>query len=254
MEIYRKIINCKKFDRQSKMKKNFTVIEYSFSYITNEKDKNFIDKIIKNGEDLAKKVNKSTANNSTVNRNSITVKNNAISGLLAEFIWKHFLNKNKIKVSETKFDNVSNQIDLLIKKNNRSVEVRSSFPIRGIRFAVCHNRYEFDIIGPYSNNYKSSEIQKDYYVRVLFPFRSDLFLQRVKQDKLNVYLVGGATWDMMCNDNIAEIKSLIPENELNYKRVSTKSKYRVIPYHNALDTVEIVERIKSDLETTGVKL
>ena len=66
------------------------------------------------------------------------------------------------------FDDASRQIDLKVISNNKKIEVRSSFPRNGIEFAICHPSYEFDVIGPYSNNYKPGEIQKDYYVRTLF--------------------------------------------------------------------------------------
>jgi len=244
MKIFSENINCKEFDKFSKRQKSFTVVKYSFSYLSDKDDEILIDEIIQKGEILAQKVNKGAASNSTYVRSLKTVKNNAIAGLLAEYIWKHYLNSNDIQVSETEFNDASNQIDLLIVDKDKTIEVRSSFPRNGIKFAVCHNRYEFDIIGPYSNNYKPNEIQKDFYVRVLYPFQSFLLIEKIKQNNFDVYLVGGATWEMICNNNIAIIKSFIPEDELNVERLSTKSNYRVVPYHNALDTIEIMELMK----------
>ncbi len=244
MKILSETINCKEFDKFSKRQKLFTTIKYSFSYLSDKDDRMLIDEIIKKGEILAQKVNKGAANNSIFGRSLKTVKNNAIAGLLAEYVWKDYLKSNNINVTETEFNDASNQIDLLLVDKGKTIEVRSSFPRNGIKFAVCHNRYEFDIIGPYSNNYKPNEIQKDFYVRVLFPFQSFLLLDKIKQNNFDVYLVGGATWEMMSNNAIAIIKSLIPEDELNVERLSTMSNYRVVPYHSALDTVEIMKLMK----------
>ncbi len=243
MKAIKEIINCREYDKYSKRNKPFVMEKYVFNYKSASNDTQLLDEIIEKGKQLAGKVNKGAASNSTHLRSMKTVINNAIAGLLAEFVWKDFLNKNNVNVVETKFEDASNQIDLKIEKNNKTIEVRSSFPRNGIKFAICHNKYQFDIIGPYSNNYKPGEIQKNYYTRVLFPFQNFLIPEKIKNDSLEVYLTGGATWEMITNNELAIIKSFIPEDELNISRLSSKTNYRVIPYSKALDTYEILNAI-----------
>lgn len=43
----------------------------------------------------------------------------------------------------------------------------------------------------------------------------------------------------MIDDNISLSKSFIPEDEINIKRLNSKTNYRVVPFSRALDTVEI---------------
>ena len=92
-----------------------------------------------------------------------------IAGVVSEYFWKLYLNSRRV-VSETEFDDASRQIDLKVISNNKKNRSKISFPRNGIEFAICHPFYEFDVIGPYSNNYKPGEIQKDYYVRNFVSF------------------------------------------------------------------------------------
>lgn len=138
-----------------------------------------------------------------------------------------------------------NQIDLRITSNLKTVEIRSSFPRNGIEFAICHATYEFDIIGPYNNTYKPGEIQKDFYIRTLFPFDSALIIEKIQQNNFGVYLTGGATWAMMSDDNIAIVKDFIPDGEINPDRLSSKSSYRVVPFSRSLDTLQISKLIRT---------
>ena len=138
----------------------------------------------------------------------------------------------------------STQIDLAVISNNKKIEVRSSFPRNGISFAVCSRGYEFDIIGPYSNGYKPGEIQKDYYIRVLFHLQNPTdLLGKAKTNGFEVYLTGGATWQMMSNSQIAIEKSFIPDDEISIDRIAARTTYRVVPFSRALDTVEIYNLI-----------
>ncbi|MFR9165704.1 MAG: hypothetical protein ACLVKO_05585 [Dysgonomonas sp.] len=168
---------------------------------------------------------------------------NCIAGVLAEFCWKDYLNKEIEIVSETEFSSANNQIDLRIISNSKTIEVRSSFPRNGISFAICHPQHQFDIIGPYANSYKPGEIQKDFYVRTLYPFQSNLIATKIKEDEFKVYLTGGATWNMMINPEIGINKNLIPEDELDPTRINTASTYRVVPFNKALDTIQIKSQI-----------
>lgn len=242
------IINCKELDqyKDSKREKPFTLAYCTFNYRSSQKDREFIDKLIIKGTQLAEKVNPAAANNGNEPRKRARIINNSTAGLLAEYTWKQYINKkvgNTI-VNYTKFTDASVQIDLIINSNKKTIEVRSSFPRNGIHFSVCHSVYEFDILGPYSNTVKPGEIQKDFYTRTLFHIpKGDSFLELLKQDSFNVFLTGGATWGMMINDDFAKDKDLVPED--SYLPDEEKSTYRVVPFSNALDTIEIFNLINA---------
>ena len=145
------------------------------------------------------------------------------------------MNSEENVVSETEFDDASRQIDLKVISNNKKIEVRSSFPRNGIEFAICHPSYEFDVIGPYSNNYKPGEIQKDYYP-------TDI-ISMISADSFKVYLTGGATWDMMIDTDYSKNKTLLPDFGLG---VIQKASYRVVPFSKSKDTREIKRVIIED--------
>lgn len=246
MKIKTDTLVCSKAYLDTKRKKLFNIVEYSFDYKNSTNDKALLDELINNGLTLANKVNPGAANDSTRNRNFERIKNNCVAGLVAEFCWLHFLNDrdNVKRVAETSFESANNQIDLRILKNSKTIEVRSSFPRAQIPFVLCHPKYEFDVIGPYKNNYKPDEIQKDFYVRTLFRMDNPLeLLTKIKQDGFIANLTGGATWIMMTNNAIAKEKNFVPDDELLAERIETASTYRVVPFSNALDTLEIYQLI-----------
>lgn len=246
MKIIKEQIVCQNnlIYKNSNRKKPFNLIKIVFDYISDKNDKVCLDGLFQKGIDLAAKVNAGAANNAVIFRHQYRIKNNCIAGILSEYSWKIYLNLDKEIVSETTIENVNNQIDLEILSNSKKIEVRSSFPRNGIEFAICHPVYQFDIIGPYINNYKPKEIQKDFYVRALFPFDSSLIVEKIKQDGLIFYLTGGATWAMMADSSISIIKDFIPDGEIDLMKLSTRSSYRVVPFSNSLDTLEISESIK----------
>lgn len=247
MRISEKIINCRELDyyKNSKRTLPFNVAIFHFDYLSNNKDKEFLDKVFSKGEILARKVNPAAANLSSYNRTSNRILNNATAGLLAEFCWKKYINykaESEI-VDYTEFTSASVQIDLMVLKNSKLIEVRSSFPRHGIEFALCNKNYEFDILGPYSNTVKPSEIQKDFYTRTLFHIPSGKsFLEIAKQDGLQVFLTGGATWEMMADDDISKNKHLLPDDFISQEQ-NAKSVFRVVPFSKALDTLEIFDLI-----------
>jgi len=246
MKINKIAIDCSKSFNSTKRKEIFNIVEYTFDYLSSAEDKQILDKLIKKGLDLATKVNPGAANDSATNRSFKRIQNNCIAGIVAEYCWLHYLNdEGKIeRVSETEFSSASNQIDLSVISNGKTIEVRSSFPRNPIPFALCHPVYEFDVIGPYKNDYKPDEIQKDFYVRTLFRMDSPSALHSlIIKDGFSVNLTGGGTWEMMTNDTIAKEKNFIPEDEFQVNR--SASTYRVIPFSNSLDTEEIYKLIAS---------
>jgi len=239
-------LKCSDFFNDTKRKKDFYCCKIVFAPKTNSYDRHILNRLIKRGTGLAKKVNPGAANDASISRDYDRILINSIAGLTAEYLWKAFLNLTSIDtiVIETEMVDIAKQIDLITIKNNLTIEVRSSFPRNGISFAICHPKYQFDIIGPYSNDYKPNEIQKNFYARTLFPFDFSEFNKLIKEDDFTVYLTGGATWEMFEDNKITKKKSLIPEDEITIDRLSTKSEYLVIPFSNALDSIELFNKIK----------
>ena len=128
-------------------------------------------------------------------------------------------------VSFTEFNDVSNQIDLLL-KNGKSMEVRSSFPRNGIKFAICNERYNFKNICKYDNLYKPSEVTKDFFASVLFETPK---FKLSSSEEIIFYLIGGSTRDMMLTKSFES--DLVAEDDLTEKR----TRYKVIKLSNALD-------------------
>ena len=239
-------IRCVDYNKNSNRKNDFYYCKIEFSPNSNNYDRFILKELIDRGTALSKKVNPGAANDAKLKRDYHRILTNSISGLIAEYCWKSFLNLTNIDniVTETVMVDLSNQIDLKTIKDDKTIEVRSSFPRNGLQFAICHPKFQFDIIGPYSNGYKPNEIQKNYYARTLFAFNFNEFCDRIKKDDFCVYLTGGATWEMFQDEKITVKKTFIPEDEISIERLNTKSEYLVIPFSNALDTIELLRKIK----------
>jgi hypothetical protein len=230
--------------RESKRTQPFLLVKYEFFYESEKFDRSILNKITTAGASLANAVKDNAANDSTQSRSSNRKLSNAIAGLLAEYCWKNFLNSASLGllVKETGYQSASSQIGLVTIKSGKSIEVRSSFPRNGVDFAICHPEHEFDILGPYKNDYKPGEPQKDFYLRTLFHVATPIsFLDEYKKDGFIAYLTGGATWAMMADDQISIGKNLVPEDDIS--DVEVESAYRVIPFSRALDCNEIYREI-----------
>mgnify|MGYP000106215679 CR=1 FL=1 len=246
MEIEHLLINCREQYPKSCRIAPFNVIAYRLNYLSNPEDRELIDSLIAKAEELADKVNPGAANDSEHARSKKRILANCIAGVISEYFWKLYLNAEGNIVSETEFDNAAKQIDLKVISNDKKIEVRSSFPRNGIEFAICHETYQFDVLGPYSNNYKPGEIQKDYYVRTLFHLNNPIdIIDRIKQDNFIVYLTGGATWEMMINNQYSKNKTLVPD--YGFDTILSRTSYRVVPFSNALDTISMKNIIKNNL-------
>lgn len=179
---------------------------------------------------LSQKVNPHKANDSTDIREKNRLILDAMGGVLSETAWFYYINKvfGDKTVSFTEFNDFTAQIDLRL-SNGKTIEIRSSFPRNGIKFAICNERYNFKNICKYSNLYKPSEIDKDFFGCVLFQTAKENI---VKDDsEIVLYLIGGSTKLMMMNDEIAFIANLVAEDDIT----QTKTQYRVIRLKDALD-------------------
>ena len=222
--------------------KTFITVCYQFSY---KDDKSFIDKIIEQSLKLNSKMNPYLARDASNKSIESIVKVNCFAGLLSEYGWRDFFNKVAKKANiecsfefgEYNFD--KNQVDIIFKKNEieKNLEVRSSFPFAGIHKSIFYN---FDIIGWYKNDVKIEEIHKDYYLRVLFPYKVDSFSSLIKKE-FKMYLCGGADKELLFNSKFAKYKPFIPQDLLGNQESTL---YRVIsPIFNGYDCYEIAKKI-----------
>lgn len=176
--------------------------------------------------------------NSSEERELNIVEIDNLSGLIAEYACEEILNWRYGKKLIVKPENNTshNQIDLKL-YNGKTIEVRSSCVRNGIDFAIfAQNKHVegeqyFDVIGPYSNGYKKTELLKDYYMRVLYECDKRNFLNLLEGTTLRLYVTGGATKTMMNDIDYYQIKHLTPAGG----QVRIESDYRVIPLARSLD-------------------
>ena len=225
----------------NKRDKPFRTIKFIFNYKSSDHDKLFLDTMLQRWKELSEHVNKWAANSTTNRRSNDILLINAVAWLIAERMWIKTLNDKWIKAVSTPFTEAKNQIDIEILPNHSTIEVRSSFPRNWISFAICHPKYQFDVLWPYSNNYKPWEIDKDFYVRTLFPFDVNEFLNRIKNDNFEAYVVWWATLNMM--RNIWVEKDLIPDWWII---PAERAKYLTIPIWSALDVYWIINEMKKE--------
>lgn len=242
MKRYRHEVNCAKSYQDTCRKTPFHTIHYIFDY---KEDQDIIESFSIKAAKLAQSVCPKAANKSFSKRSQECVISNCLAGVISEFCWLNYLNYEKEVVRTTEYVSAMDQIDLEVIRNNKKIEVRSSFPRNGIDFAICHPTRGFDVLGPYVNIYKPEELIKDYYVRALFPVNNPTEINNLIKSggTFEIYLTGGATREMMFDDRISKIKSLIPEDNFN---IVGESLYRVVPLYNALDSEDIYNRILTD--------
>lgn len=201
--------------------------------------------------ELAKRVNSYKANESFAKRDDITLLANNFIGIISEYAWKYFINLTTIDttVMETEMTDISSQIDLIHLKTKKTIEVRSSFVTNGINFAIFHEK-GFDIIGPYMNGVKLAEIEKDFYLRTLFHYdnkKISSFINEVKnsdyRNPFNIYLVGGATKEMMNDEMLYITKPMKTGQTIEEGIPQEATHYKAIPIIKALDTLKIRKEI-----------
>lgn len=199
-------------------------------------------------QEIAPFLNLGQANSSKVRKLS-TVEIDNLSGLIAEYACEEILKWRYGKEWIIKPNNNTsyNQIDLKL-YNGKTIEVRSSCVRNGIDFAlfsqnknVAGEQY-FDVIGPYSNEYKKAEVFKDYYMRVLYECDKLEFLKLLEKPTLRLYVTGGATKNMMNDPKYYQIKHLTPAGG----QVEFESDYRVIPLAKSLDISEFFKVLEKE--------
>lgn len=236
------VLNCSDHYRNTNRVSRFRYIQVEVLPVSNLHDENLLKGMLTQAETLASQVTKNSANDATFVRSQERIIRNALAGLLSESAWRLAVNglMKKETLSPTNFTHTYEQIDL-VTDDNKTIEVRSSFPRKGLAFALCNPAYEFDVIGPYVNDYKSGEISKDFYVRTLFPFEESELLERIRAKGIQMFLTGGATHEMFSDSSLFIEKSMTSMEYVLLNQIGPASKYKVIPFSKALDTFEIVE-------------
>ncbi len=232
MDINKILIECQNPPDRKNVNKTFYVIRCEL--IKNSDEYN---EILARSIELANKVNAGAANHSDIERNFPRRLIDSFGGLCAESGWEKAINMVFEDIaSPTPFTDASVQIDIQL-TNGEKLEVRSSFPYKGVKFAVCNNYANFKNIGPYSNSIKAGEIQKNFYLCVLFDTRKEDLLTA---EKVVFTLVGGSTWNMMINQGANT--SLTPYDDDSF---AVRSTYKVIKLSDALDARGVIAEIEN---------
>ena len=218
-----------------------TYSKYTTIYLTPNDE--LLQQAISEGTSLSKKYHPSAPNGRI--RNPIERNIKSIYGMLAELSIRLLLQNEIIKrkisakilpSTMTLVNNTfDNQIDipLEIEGKHYDIEVRSSFPYAELKSVIT---YHFDILGPYTTNYKIKEKEKDYYLRVLF------FNEKYATSKLDsgpeIHFVGGASKDMILKESFTN----------NLKQGNAKF-HTIKPICKALDSEQIMNLIFSHGKT-----
>ena len=185
---------------------------------------------------LASRVNKAAANTSTEERNEDRLILDAFGGVLAEEGWINLINHHfGVITRSAPFISAAQQIDIELEQGER-IEIRSSFPRNGVKFAICNSRSNFKNIGPYSNTVKPGEIQKHLYLGVLFDTSKSSLLD---EKTIKFSLVGGSTWKMMAQEGLNG--NLMPDGSAG----EVDTNYRYIPWNAALDVLGVRKAIEA---------
>jgi hypothetical protein len=236
------VLECGKLYPETKRAHPFRFIKVLLSPTTDPKDRELINALSAEADELAQQVNKGSANDATAIRSMDRLRRNALAGLLSERAWRLALNHlvGTEYIQPTTFDGSRDQVDL-ISTDGKRIEVRSSFPRKGFEFAICHPKYEFDVIGPYVNLYKSGETPKDIYVRTLFPFDESELFERISNSRIDFFLAGGASKEMFQDVSMVVTKSMTPMDDIILNQAGPETNYKVIPFSKSLDTLQVAE-------------
>lgn len=218
------IIDCQNPKNSNYIQRQYTIIKAVFNNTDTQAQR-----VQNKAWQLAQIVNPRQANDSINERDKKRLILDALGGIIAEEAWFYYINRlfGEGTVQFTNFESANSQIDLLL-NNNKSIEIRSSFPRNGVKFAICNERYNFKNICKYDNLYKPSEIDKDFFGCVLFETKKERLFD---EKSIVLYLIGGSTKEMMKNTNVAFRTTLIAEGDLT----QNKTNYQVIYLKDALD-------------------
>lgn len=221
----KKIIDC-----QSPIQLNYIDRSHCLIRCELEKKSSAYQLYLQRAMSLAQSVKPKAANASELERHQTRLLQDAFGGILAEQAWLTYLNENFGNIaSPTPFLSANGQIDILL-NDGKKIEVRSSFPRNGVKFAVCSQKFNFRIIGTYQNLYKPGETSKDLFVSVLFDTQKENLLE---DDILYFSLIGGATANMLRDKGYTS--DLIAEGDMT----QVKTSYRLLNIKDAMDMAAV---------------
>lgn len=179
---------------------NFKFIEYTIT----KNDAIYIDSFSKALE-LAPKMNKH-APDGTV-RSDEEIFANCFAGCIAEnaVIYRvndfaRFRNKENVVAEATSFDKKmdDDQVDILVRGENAefTIEVRSSYG--NVQNNIRRYKEWFSIVGNYVSANKGRELQKDYYITVIFNFSQETMLKKIKtKEDISFQIAAGCDKDFL---------------------------------------------------------
>ena len=106
-------------------------------------------------------------------------------------------------------------------------------------------------------------MRKELYVRTLFHLRKtgerdlpsgkriavvEQLLDRLREPDFEVCLTGGCTYAML---ERGYAKSFIPPDERQLDRLRTRTDYRVLPFHLAMDSEEVYAYVRAAQKKSG---
>lgn len=198
-------------------------------------DSDLLEKIKLKAKKISNLVNINDPSGIARDDETIIIKN--IAGLLAEesikLILNKFIDENNInaEILESKYTTSLDQVDIKIKIKNKikTIEVRSSFGYK----TTFERMFEgaFSIIGNYTTENKSKELEKDYYLFVLH-FYHPSELKNKLDTEITTFVIAGASKETL--NEIGEIKSLKQD----------AAKYKIInPIIKAPDILVLLNKI-----------
>ena len=211
-----------------------------FTTICFSPEDDLLKQAISEGPSLSKEYHPASPSGRIRNLSERNIK--SIYGLLAEnsirLLFKKEIERRNISAkllpSKIIFENNSfeNQIDIpiIIEDIPYDIEVRSSFPYAELKSVIT---YHFDILGPYTTEYKKQEKPKDYYLRALF-FNSKLAKSKLESGP-EIHFVGGASRQMIEKESFTN----------NLKQGKNAKFHTIKPICKALDSKKIMNLIFS---------
>ncbi len=278
-------INCYPNNKEIESHCDKDCIQFRVLKIILEHDNDKTKKMLAQVVDKALGTNFNIVDSSGVTRHLREQHIKGITGFLAEYVMYLLLKKYNSQINPKNEKNVKieldtsstskDQVDIRIIKNwvadkdgtidelLQEVEVRSSFPFLPISTSICKT---FDVLGPYVNETKTYEKEKDFYLRLLYSLEYQDKNNITYQDKHNqirvnynkttvntlltdyfnedytlkkdliIYFVGGATKEMMNNNSISYIGSM----ESSIFNTQNEGSFKKIKLKNALDAISIL--------------
>lgn len=173
---------------------NFKFIEYTIT----RSDEIYKDSFAK-ALNLAPKMNKHAPDGKV--RSDKEIFANCFAGCIAENAviyrindYAIFTHRENVIAQATEFDKEidDDQVDIIVKSENKefTIEVRSSYG--NVQNNIRRYKEWFSIVGNYVSANKGRELQKDYYITVIFNFSQETMMQKIKaREDISLQIAAG---------------------------------------------------------------